>query len=84
MAETAPEAHELVEDPVNKNYKDLKHRIRKLHELLTTSGTNSFEFMRALDAVRRAANHGDSRRDPSRELKALLEQAECLGRGLAG
>lgn len=69
---------------MNKNYKDLKHRVRKLHELLTTRGTNSFEFMRALDQVRRAANHGDSRRDPSRELKALLEQAECLGRGLAG
>lgn len=69
---------------MNENYKDLKRRIRKLHELLTTRGMYNFEFMQALDAVRRAAKHGDSRRDPSPELKALLEKAECLSRSLAG
>jgi hypothetical protein len=65
---------------VNENYKDLKRRIRKLGELLITRGMENLEFVRALDAVRRAAKHGDSRRDPSPELQALLEKAECLGR----
>ena len=38
----------------------------------------------ALSAVRRAAKHGDRTRDPSAELRVLLEKAEDLGRMLAG
>jgi hypothetical protein len=34
--------------------------------------------------VRRAVKHGDRSRDPSPELRALLDKAENLGRVMAG
>jgi hypothetical protein len=47
-----------------------------------TSGTSHLPFAQALSAVQRAARHGDRSREPSAELRSLLEKAESLGRTL--
>jgi len=65
---------------VNENYRELKVRIKKLHELLMARGTGNLQFAQAVSKVRRAAKHGDRTRDPSPELRVLLERAEDLGR----
>jgi hypothetical protein len=65
---------------VNDNFREFKGRIRKLDELLNTRGTSHLDFAQALSKVRRAAKQGDRTRDPSPELRALLEKAEALGR----
>ncbi len=69
---------------MNENYKELKDRIRRLDELLAARGTGDLAFAQAVSAVRRAEKHGDRSRDPSPELRALLDKAESLGRMLAG
>lgn len=69
---------------MNDNFKELKGRIRKLDELLAARGTGDLAFAQAVSAVRRAAKHGDRTRDPSPELRALLDKAETLGRMLTG
>ncbi len=69
---------------MNDNFKELKSRIRKLDELLALRGTGDLAFAQAVSAVRRAEKHGDRTRDPSPELRGLLEKAESLGRGLTG
>lgn len=65
---------------MNDNFRDLKARLRRLDELLASRGTVDLEFAQAVSAVRRAAKHGDRTRDPSPELRGLLERAENLGR----
>ena len=65
---------------MNDNFKELKGRIRNLDELLTARGTGNVPFAQALSAVRRAAKRGDRTRDPSPELRTLLEKAESLSR----
>jgi hypothetical protein len=69
---------------VNDNFRELKGRIRKLDELLVARGTGHVDFAQAVSRVRRAAKHGDRTRDPSPELRVLLEKAENLGRMIAG
>lgn len=69
---------------MNENYKELKSRIRRLDELLDARGTSDLAFAQAVSAVRRAEKHGDRTRDPSPELRALLEKAENLGRLMTG
>jgi hypothetical protein len=69
---------------MNDNFKELKSRIRKLDELLALRGTGDLAFAQAVSAVRRAEKHGDRTRDPSPELRGLLEKAESLGRVLTG
>ncbi len=69
---------------MNDNFRELKVRLRRLDELLATRGTVDLEFAQAVSAVRRAAKHGDRTRDPSPELRALLERAENLGRLMTG
>lgn len=69
---------------MNDNFKELKGRIRKLDELLAARGTGDLRFAQAVSMVRRAVKHGDRTRDPSPELRALLEKAENLGRVLLG
>ncbi len=67
---------------MNDQFKELKARIRKLDVLLDAHGTGNISFAQALSAVRRAVKHGDRTRDPSQELRGLLEKAEALGRTL--
>jgi hypothetical protein len=69
---------------MNDNFKELKARLRRLDELLAARGTVDLEFAQAVSAVRRAAKHGDRTRDPTPELRALLDRAESLGRMLTG
>jgi len=69
---------------MNDNFKELKGRIRKLDELLVARGMGNAPFAQALSAVRRKAKHGDRTRDPSPELRVLLEKAESLGRMITG
>jgi hypothetical protein len=69
---------------MNDNFKELKGRIRKLDELLAARGTGDLAFAQAVSAVRRAEKHGDRTRDPSPELRALLDKAETLGRMMIG
>jgi hypothetical protein len=69
---------------MNDNFRELKARLRRLDELLASRGTVDLEFAQAVSALRRAAKHGDRTRDPSPELRALLERAENLGRLVIG
>ncbi len=69
---------------MNDNFRELKVRLRRLDELLASRGTVDLELAQAVSAVRRAARHGDRTRDPSPELRALLERAENLGRLVIG
>jgi hypothetical protein len=69
---------------MNDNFKELKSRIRKLDDLLAARGTGDLAFAQAVSALHRAMKHGDRTRDPSPELRALLDKAETLGRMLLG
>jgi hypothetical protein len=69
---------------MNDNFRELKERIRKLDQLLAARGTNDLSFAQAVSAVRRAEKRGDRTRDPSPELRALLDKAETLGRMMTG
>jgi hypothetical protein len=69
---------------MNDNFRELKERIRRLDDLLAARGTGNVQFAQALSAVRRAVKHGDRTRDPSPELRGLLEKAENLGRMVVG
>lgn len=69
---------------MNGNFKELKERIRKLDQLLSARGTSDLSFAQAVSAVRRAEKRGDRTRDPSPELRALLDKAETLGRMMTG
>jgi len=69
---------------MNDNFSELKGRIRKLDDLLAASGMVNVQFAQALSAVRRAVKRGDRTRDPSPELRGLLDKAESLGRMLTG
>ena len=69
---------------MNDNFRELKERLRRLDELLASRGTVGLAFAQAVSAVRRAAKHADRTRDPSPELRALLERAENLGRLMIG
>jgi hypothetical protein len=61
-------------------FRELKQRIRQFDALLAAHGMGNLAFAHAVNAVHRAAKHGDRTRDPSRSLRALLEKAESLGR----
>lgn len=69
---------------MNDNYREFKGRIRKLDELLAARGLGNLDFAQALSKLRRAEKHGDRTRDPSPELRVLLEKAENLGRMIVG
>lgn len=70
---------------MNDNYKELKGRIRQLQDLLETRGMGgNLPLAQALSAVKRAEKHGDRSRDPSPELRGLLEKAEGLARTVVG
>jgi hypothetical protein len=68
---------------VNETFRELKERIRRLEEVLTRRGLGNVEFAQAVSRVRRAVRHGDRSREPSLELRDMLERAEALARGIA-
>ena len=65
---------------MNDTYREFKVRLRKLDEHLAEQGLANVEFAQALSRVRRAERHGDRSREPSDELRSLLERAEALVR----
>jgi hypothetical protein len=65
---------------MNDLFRELKARIRTLDEVLSGGGLADVEFAQALSRVRRAVRRGDRSREPSAELRALLERAEGLAR----
>ena len=69
---------------MNENFRDLKARIRRLDALLVSRGADNLPFAQAVSRVRRAVKRGDRTRDPSPELRTLLETAEGLGRMVGG
>jgi len=68
---------------VNDTFRELKARIRDLEAFLTNRGSASTELAQAVSMVRRAVRHGDRSREPSPELRGLLERAEALARAAA-
>ncbi len=68
---------------MNDTFRELKARIRDLEAFLTNRGSSSTELAQAVSMVRRAVKHGDRTREPSAELRSLLERAEALARAAA-
>lgn len=68
---------------MNDTFRDLKARIRDLEAFLVNRGSSSTELAQAVSMVRRAVKHGDRSREPSPELRGLLERAEALARAAA-
>jgi len=67
---------------MNDDFRDLKTRIRKLDAILMDRGLANPNFAQALSKVRRATRRGDRTREPSPELRTMLEQAELLARSI--
>ena len=66
---------------MNDVFKELKERMRRLDEiLLQQGGVVNVDFAQALSRLHRAARRGDRSREPSPELRTLLERAEGLVR----
>ena len=63
---------------MNDVYREFKARLRKLDEILVEQGLANVEFAQALSRVHRAERRGDRSREPSSELRTLLERAEGL------
>ncbi len=70
---------------MNDNFGELKARVRKLNDLLTgDSGRilGNLDFARAVSQAHRLLRDGDRTREPSQTLRAAVEKAELLGRGV--
>ncbi|HEX9308220.1 MAG TPA: hypothetical protein VF894_12060 [Anaeromyxobacter sp.] len=70
---------------MNENFGELKARIRKLNDLLTSDSgriLGNLDFARAVSQAHRLVRDGDRTREPSPGLRAAVEKAELLGRGL--
>jgi hypothetical protein len=67
---------------MNDLFRELKARARKLDEILVERGGANTDFAQALSRLQRAVRRGDRSREPTPELRTLLERAEALARGL--
>ncbi len=67
---------------MNQDFRDLKERLRRMEAMLMQGGLSNADFAQALSKVRRAANRGDRTREPTPELRSMLEHAEGLARRL--
>ncbi len=63
---------------MNDVFKELKQRMRTLDRILVDRGLGNMEFAQAMSQLRRAARRGDRSREPSADLRVLLERAEVL------
>lgn len=68
---------------MNDDFRDLKERLRRLDAILMERGLSDANFAQALSKARRLSRRGDRTREPSPELRSLLEQAEGLARKIA-
>jgi hypothetical protein len=65
---------------MNDGFRDLKARVRRLDEALTTGPGGNVELAQALSQARRALRRGDRSREPTAQLQALVQRAESLVR----
>jgi hypothetical protein len=65
-------------EPMNDLFRELKQRMRSLDRILVERGLGDMEFAQAVSRLRRAARKGDRSREPSADLRVLLERAEGL------
>jgi hypothetical protein len=63
---------------MNDVYRDFKVRLRRLEAVLQDQGLSNVDLAQALSRVRRAERRSDRSREPSPELRVLLERAEAL------
>jgi hypothetical protein len=63
---------------MNDTFKEFKGRIRKMDELLLERGLKNMDFAQAVSRVHRVARRGDRSREPTAELRGLLERAEKI------
>ncbi len=81
----APEGGARYRSRMNDNFGELKMRIRKLNELLTSDSgriLGNLDFARAVSQAHRLVRDGDRTREPSLVLRSAVEKAELLGRAL--
>jgi hypothetical protein len=70
---------------MNENFGDMKTRVRKLDEMLLADNgliRGHLDFAAAVSGARRLLRDGDRSREPSAVLRAAVEKAELLGRGI--
>jgi hypothetical protein len=70
---------------MNENFGELKARVRKLNELLSSGDgrvLDNLDFARAVSQAHRILRDGDRTREPSPAARAAVEKAEVLGRAL--
>ncbi|HEY6098286.1 MAG TPA: hypothetical protein VIW03_02585 [Anaeromyxobacter sp.] len=67
---------------MNEVFRELKERMRTLDRILVERGLGNMEFAQAVSQLRRAARKGDRSREPSPDLRVLLERAEVLAHGI--
>jgi hypothetical protein len=70
---------------MNEAFGELKARLRKLNEILAGEVGRVIEnpdFARAVSQAQRLVRDGDRSREPSPVLRAAVEKAEALGRGI--
>jgi len=70
---------------MNDNFGDFKARLRKLGSLLAGEQgriLENLDFARAVSQAQRLIRSGDRTREPSAEIRAAVEKAELLGRGI--
>jgi len=68
---------------MNDEFRLLKERMRELDALLQRQGANEdLAFAQAVSSLHRAARRGDRSREPTPELRSLLERAEAFRRKL--
>jgi hypothetical protein len=65
---------------MNDTFREFKERIRQLDRLLAERGLTRLDFAQAVSRVHRVVKRGDRSREPTAELRGLLEQAEGLAR----
>ncbi len=63
---------------MNDLFRELKERMRNLDRLLAERGVGNIELAQAVSRLHRAARRGDRSREPSAELRTLLDRAEGL------
>ncbi|HZY03760.1 MAG TPA: hypothetical protein VFF02_09670 [Anaeromyxobacteraceae bacterium] len=67
---------------MNQDFRDFKERLRRMEAMLMQGGLWDTDFAQALSKVGRATNRGNRTREPTPELRSMLEHAEGLARRL--
>ena len=63
---------------MNDVFRELKVRMRSLDRILVERGLGDMEFAQAMSRLRRSERRSDRSREPSADLRVLLELAEAL------